>query len=744
MSSTEDEITWFTVGGFAGQPAASAELVLILAAVGGLLLVALSYRFALTPLRPGRRLGLGLLRWAMWCALLALLAGPMRIERTFDHPPEARPLAVLVDRSASMTAADNRDQRRLDNALQVWQRLKPTGNRPVLPIKTFAFATGLVPTTGVDAPAALPDSQTDLFDSLGAVLKEAPKGGWTGLVTLTDGLDNSRTDPSAGYQSVVQAALNQHTPLYFIIGHNRSVAPPFLHLLTFTAPAETAPHTRVRLQAVFESYQVDPQSIPVTFAVNGMPQADQLLQVDPGRHLETWTADYQVEDIGVVQWEIAARNLFARTETRVTAPDRGQHILYYQGSLDWGYRFLGSMLQRDDRFSLTPVFDFPEAGISLPPGALDRPPFTKDGLEPFSIVILSNVLPHQITPAQQASLSAWVRRGGILLFLTPDDAAARTVASSELGQFLPVVFPAAATPSAPTNHRLPAEAVAQRLELKPFVWSDPRWAEAIFGATSEASIADQTPLFLNFAQIDRAKPGAEILARHPTELGPDGQGRILLALQRYGGGKSVVFSTDALWRWKMSQASQSRGAELFWENLFSWLIHDQPSGIHFDHPPVVAELGQEVTLELGGLGTEGSVSVEAASQDHRESLIPLPGSAGSRTLHWRPVTAGRWQVTAQQGAGPSAHAWITVEAPHLETGERSGAAPNEDLLRRIADATGGAVLTDIAPPAWSLPPPRTILTVERREPLWHRSWIFALLLGLYGLELLLRRRWNLL
>jgi hypothetical protein len=744
MSSTEHEITWFTAGGLAGHPIAQAELVLIFAAVGGLLIVGLSYRFALIRLGPGRRLGLGLIRWAMWCALLALLAAPMRIQRSFNPPPEPRALAVLVDRSASMTAADNRDQRRLDDALHVWQRLKPTGNGPVLPVKTFAFAKGLASTTSVDATAALPDGQTDLFDSLGTVLKQAPKGGWTGLVTLTDGLDNSRTDPSAGYQSVVQAALGQHTPLYFIVGHNRSLAAPFLHLLTFTVPAETAPHTRVRLQAVFESFQIGPQSIGVTFAVNGMPQPAQLLQIDPGRHLETWTADYQAEDAGTLRWEIAARNLSARAETRVTNPDRGQRILYYQGSLDWGYRFLGSMLQRDDRFSLTPVFDFPEAGIALPPGALDRPPFTEKGLNPFAVVILSNVLPHQITPAQQAALDTWVKGGGILLFLTPDDAAARAVASSELEQFLPVTFASDAAPPVPANNRLPPEAAAQRVPLKPFVWNDPKWAEAIFGAAAEASVADQTPLFLNFARIERAKPGAEILARHPTELGPDGQGRILLALQRYGGGKSVVFSTDALWRWKMSQPSQSRGTELFWENLFSWLIHDRASGIYFDHPPVVAGLGQEITLELGGLAPEESVAVKAVSPDHRESLIPLPGGPGSRTLHWRPATAGRWQVTARQGGGPAAHAWITIETPHPETGELSDAAPNEDLLRRIADATGGAVLTQVAPPAWTPARPSATLTVERREPLWHHSWIFALLLGLYSLDLLLRRRWNLL
>src|SRR4029077_13582271 len=93
-------------------------------------------------------------------------------------------------------------------------------------------------------------------------------------------------------------------------------------------------------------------------------------------------------------------------------------------------------------FTITPVFNFPNPKAPLPPGALRGMPASGQELAAFDIVVLANAAAAQFSPAQQAALSQWVRDGGVLLFLTPDDDSTQGFAGSELEPMLPgVVLP---------------------------------------------------------------------------------------------------------------------------------------------------------------------------------------------------------------------------------------------------------------------------------------------------------------
>lgn len=754
-TTTTHHISWLDAGWLSTQPHASAWTLLAAALLTGVLVVAISYAFALVRVDPFRRAVLIVLRLALLLGLLAILAAPMRVEETYSHPSGPRPLAVLVDQSGSMTAADNRGHRRLDDALQKWQRLQPAAAHTFPAVKSFAFATGMTPLGKPTDRAHLPDSRTDLFASLEHALAHAPTGGWSGIVSLTDGLDTSGIEIAEAERATVHAALLANTPLYFVIGRNRTIEPPYFHLREFTAPADALPHTIIHLEAVFESYRNRAATIPLQFTVNGQAQPTGGLTLDPGRHIEHWSADYPANVPGTLEVDLRAGTQLARAEVRVIAPrELSRRILYYEGALDWGYRFLTDILRRDDTFSVTPVFDFPNGGIALPPGALAHPPFTPAGLKPYAIVILANAAATQIPQEQQEALTQWVNDGGVLLFLTPDDDSAQGFAGSELERMLPVVFPSggsSATPSDGGPIRIqignPARAytAAHALELTPFAWEDSPLVRQIFAPTPDASLQEETPRFSTSAHVARAKPAAEVLARNPAETGLDGQGNILLAVETYGAGKSVVFTTDALWRWKLSEASTARGTELFWENLFSWLTKDRrpPDTLRFDHPPVASPIDTDVTLRLLGAPAGAPVLVEAALGGRRVPAAELPAEGGTHVFRLRLNAPGLWRIAAASGENESAHAWLSVDQSK-PLGELSGASPDENLLGNMAAETGGAVIEDTPPTAWTYRPPAAQLVLERKEPLWHRSWIFGSLLGLYGLELLLRRRWNLL
>lgn len=755
MTLPAEEISWFEAGGLAGHSGEDAWKILAAGVGVGFAIIVVSYCFTLVKIAPWRRAVLCGLRFAVWIALFLILAAPTRIERTYDHPTLAtRPLAVLVDRSDSMTALDNRQQRRLDDALVKWHRLEPAAAKAFSAVQSFAFAQGVAPIGAPTETSPLPTGRTDLFNSLQDVLAKAPSGGWGGIVILTDGLDTSGIEVAEARRATARAALTSGTPLFFVVGHNRAIEPEYFRLREFNAPPKTVPHSMVKLNAIFESYQTAASTIPVRLAVNGNERPASSVRLEAGRHLETWAAEGRVESPGTIEFELRVGKEVARVEVKVEEPPSNR-ILYDEGSLDWGYRFLADVLRRDETFSVTPVFDLPDPGAALPPGGLARMPMPPN-LQPFGFIVLDNVAASQIPPAQQAALTQWVTEGGIMFFLAPDDAAAGSFAGSELEKMLPVVFAPRrqAGEPAPNSNRSPASppvaAGAGAFNLTPvspawlisFAWEDTPRVREIFAQTPEAGVAEQTPKFSTHARVERAKPGAEVLARHPTDKGPDGKGTILLAMQRYGRGKSVVFTTDALWRWRLGQPSKNRGVELFWGNFIAWLSRDRNAGFYFDHAPIRSPVDQDVTLHVVGAETK-PLHLEASLAGQKIAVTERPADEGSRVFRWRPPSPGLWQVEAKNDeTGERARSWMTADVTP-KAGELPAAAPDDALLRSLAEQTSGGLLEEV-PSSWRRKPPAPQLLSETRQALWHEPWLFAVLLGLYGLEMLLRRKWQLL
>ena len=773
MPDTVHSFAWRFGGPLSGLPPALAWTLLAAAGLLGAAWIIFSYRRTLVTLAPRSRRSLVTLRLLLWAGLLLALAGPTRIERTYAAKT-TRPLAVLVDQSASMTTPDNRRQRRSDDALRRWNTLAPAAAASHGTPKSFAFADTPVPMAiaAADAPPALPDGQTRLFHSIDALLAAAPPGGWGGIAVLTDGLDTRSAEPAAALATTARSALAAATPLYLVPGRNRYAGGHFLHFRELALPAVVPPHSSFQLEITLDSYQSTPRDVPLRLKIGDTWRAPETLRLESGRRALVWSVELAAGAPGLIPIELIAGTApdaaRARAEVRIAAPD-STRILYYQGALDWGYRFLADILHRDPAFTLTPVFNLAAADASRrrssAPGTLAELPESAAGYEAFDVVVLSNVAARQLSSARQAALSTWVRGGGVLLFLAPDDAATRGFAGSELEKMLPVVF----APAAPTPDENPeitafrrrmrqaggahpgmevsfsrqAARAPRQTPLSVFAW-EPR-AAALFGA----ELTESAPRFANYARVVRAKPGADVLARHPRDPGPEGdEHAILLALQRYGRGQSAIMTSDALWRWKLNQPSNQRGVEKFWQNLFAWLARERLHSLRFERPPMQAEVGSELTLRIAGASGPVTVTVTASReltpQAPAVTLTPAGEDEGARLFRWTPGTAGPWCLSARPGDGEAVRHWL--EAVVMPVGEASGSLPDEAVLRSLAERTGGAVLDDTPPPAWlgESSGPRPTLLREATEPLWHHGWIFAALLSSYTLELVLRRRWRLL
>jgi hypothetical protein len=137
-----------------------------------------------------------------------------------------------------------------------------------------------------------------------------------------------------------------------------------------------------------------------------------------------------------------------------------------------------------------------------------------------------------------------------------------------------------------------------------------------------ASIAEsqkqwaRLPALASVAGAGGPRPGAQVLA--VTSDG--GALRPLLVTQRYGLGRSMVFSGEASWRWRMMMPAADTTHERVWRQLARWLAGG--AGERIELPPTA----------IGLPGTTEPIRVLVRDQDFRpvanaEVAIPRPASS---------------------------------------------------------------------------------------------------------------------
>ena len=143
--------------------------------------------------------------------------------------------------------------------------------------------------------------------------------------------------------------------------------------------------------------------------------------------------------------------------------------------------------------------------------------------------------------------------------------------------------------------------------------------------------------------------------------GPAGEPQPLVAVQRAGRGRTMVFTGEGAWRWRMGLASGNLAYETFWRQALRWIAVQAP-------PPVAVE------VEPPPLGVAVPVTVrvvtpafEPVSDAGVQVRVEEPGGAGrtltasldsSRTRslprqpdrRWRPACIASTSSATQAGA----------------------------------------------------------------------------------------------
>jgi len=739
-----------------------------------------SYRRARQQLTVPRTVVLGLLRAGFLLAVVLCLANPTLVERKYLEGSDPGIVAVVVDHSASMLREDNRGNSRLDNGLRQWRvlenQVRESGRE--LEFYGFALSPNMVKTVDEAAKVKKRTEQTHLLSSLAKILNDAPAVGYEQVIVLTDGLDTTDTPAD----NIIKTAGDKRSAVSFLPADNRLRLQPFLRVREWTTPAQVMRRTAFQTEMVIEAYAEEDEALPIKLMKGDEVLDRTVLKLEAGRNVQKWSSEIQALEPETMDLRLATGRDDDPIElrARVDVVDKQNvRILYYQGALDWGYRYLADTLRRDPSFQLDSIFHAgPESIIANTNGIRSKASMPEKShlLRPYQLLILSNVYPGQISKNQQKAILDYVRQGGGVLFLAPDAQAAQGFSGTLLEEILPVTFepPGSVVDEAaetiafqkymwnlrnganiPTEKQFAAQSAAERgvKDLTPFSFPDDTSPAFLQTHGANGTIRNITPSFLDYAKVRWLKPGAAALAVHPVDINPKTkEHRVLLATQQFGRGRSSVLTTDGLWRWKMRQPSESKEVETFWQQFLLWLARE-PERMRFAGVPPMSVTGRSLTVTVEQPTPGGQPVVRIAGtlpgQDEVMNLTQMPGDPGTWSGTWTPAEDGSYMLTAARDASspPEARHILQTRSEISEPlPDRAEAQPDRNLMTRLATATGGEMLAAGSLPAWLAPGQNGagLPLAEHRRRLWNTGWLMALALAAYAAELLLRRYWRLL
>jgi uncharacterized membrane protein len=486
-------------------------------------------------------------------------------------------------------------------------------------------------------------------------------------------------------------------------------------------------------------------------AGEGVPVSE-VFHVSPNRDAATV---YSVE-IPPAPDEIVGENN-ARS-VLVPAAGRPRRVLFVQGAPGFDHAFLRRAWSADRGLEIDSVVRkgrddsgtwtfYVQAAASRAQALVGGYPATRDALFAYDVVVLANVDADLLTSAQLALTRAFVaERGGGLLLLGAREFERQGWRGTAIEDLLPLeladktggVLQAALAPGRNRVALTPSGEDHPVMQLAPTAdESDKRWAAI--------------PPLASVSPLGGPKPGASVLA---VTGGPGGSPRALVAVQRFGDGRSMIFTGEASWRWRMMLPSQDRSYERFWRQAVRWLAQAAPDPVTLTLPPAPAP-GEAVPVAIAARDrayvprTDATVDVRVTAPSGRVETVRAEaargGAAGGFVASLRAPEAGVYRVAVEARQGP---ATLGSSSAALLVGgvdpEMTDPRLNEDTLQRVARASGGAVVAwdraiDTAALLDRLQAGAPASGLAARRDLWHTGWSFVALFGLLAAEWLLRR-----
>jgi uncharacterized membrane protein len=489
----------------------------------------------------------------------------------------------------------------------------------------------------------------------------------------------------------------------------------------------------------------------VTPAAGGGPVRT-VITVSPPRE----TATLYTIEIPSAPDELVLEN--NRRSVLVEPPGRKRRLLVVEGAPGFEHSFIKRALMLDPGIEVDAVVrkgrDSQGDSTYFVQSVSDRAsqlasgfPDTRAALYQYDAVILANIEPDSLSRVQLEMVAEFVdQRGGGLLVLGAKSFAQQGLIGTPIEEVLPVSLSDRSSGVVRASNRR-----GERYTVSVTADGESHPAMRI-GSTPEemARRWGAVPALAGVATLGAPRPGAQVLA----VVRADDGARPLVAVQRFGQGRSMVFTGEASWRWRMRLPSTDRTYELFWRHAARWLAAASPNPVAISAVTGLAP-GESSALSVDVRDDEFAAVPDARVQmrvtvpggetrDVRVALAdPRLGRYSGELMFDQP---GIYRVAVEARRGTtvlgSSERWALVGGADTEMADPR---LNEDVLRRVARASGGryVLARDAAEIPSLLESQATDPGTPRLQDLWHQGWIFAAAIMLLGVEWFLRRHWGL-
>jgi uncharacterized membrane protein len=645
---------------------------------------------------------------AFLLVLLAFLRPSLGITDN-SQPPAV--LYVAVDRSASMTIADEADNRsRWDTLMRhlldagpALRRLRDEGQ---VDVELRKFAEDLLP-LDTDNPGTADGKRTDIGGMMRKLFEERdgrrlPRG----LLILSDGADNgnSRTPPLAEAARWRAAPCPVHT---FTYGKTTTSNRQSDVVLTAIAPEPSPVPVKgelivratidafgfqnrvVRVKLLIDGKEVGATDAPLTLTTGNEVRVKADAPATPGEVKVTVRVEDPNREGKTLDGEISAAN--NEMSTYLTVTKEGLSVLLVDKPRAWEPQAICDALFRDPRVHLYPVWLRGGA-----PAAKTADLFGFDRQQ-YDVIILGDVTADQLRAVRADTLTklgSLVNKGaGLMMLGGYETFAAGDWPTTVLKDLLPVLIVGPKAEHGQVELKVKMEPTEAGLRLFSYLLrlsdsiKDPREAWQLL------------PPLDGMTRLGQPKDGIA------TVLAVNGNGgEPLLVAGQYGAGRTLAFGGDTTWRWIRDEKTQEMHSR-FWRQIAVWLAKQEDSGgtvwVKPDTRRLPANTDLGFTAGLNGKGgvplAGGTFRAEVVAPDGTKTNVTVAQTAdGFRGTFAHADVPGEYRVVVRgEGRDDAAKEVVQGEASarflvYDDDVELTNRAANHDLLQKLAAAGGGS------------------------------------------------------
>ncbi|MBI1995883.1 MAG: hypothetical protein HYS66_05390 [Deltaproteobacteria bacterium] len=696
-----------------------------------------------------------LLRAVVYGVLIFFLLGPSLIDKRAGKL--RRPLTVLIDSSESMAypasakpaAGGTAGKSRLDT---VREKLT-AGAEPLIQrlsrdydLRLFRFGTDLEPIDAASVAQLKAQAQgTRLLELLQSAAKDA--GAQSAILLFSDGIANGDKKSLAGEPPLP-------VPI-FAVGAGESEGFTDVRIAEVRAPQFAFRGREFKLDLTVHAAGLKGKTVPLYFnrGKNLITTRSVTIDADNFTPKEIGTHSFSL-DIPAQPGEQITRN--NQKEFKVDVQRDKIRVLTLSGSPAWNYRFLRMAIKQDPLIELV-SFVFlrtPTDSVDVPDNQLSLIPFPIDDifleeLKNFDVVFLDD-FSHRayFNPVYLDRVRDFVRDGGGLAML----GGVRSFDSggygeSALKEVLPVELDGKGGYQSSGGIR-PVLTASGKAHPITRLLPDPRTNEEAW---------TKMPALNGLNQV-RGVRGEVLLTADGAAAGAP-----LLAIGRFGKGRTLALMSDDAWRWNFIAAGNRESPQNHLKlvrQMVRWLAQE-PSFEQVQLRAIAsARPGEKIAIKLRVLKddflptSQASVQLRVIGPEGEPSLVLASADAeeGEYTGEYTPTREGTYRVEAEAGlTGKPLGKDRTSFSVAYGYGEIDDGLPRMDLLKQLAATSQGEffLLSDwnekslekIAAKIESHAPAQ--ISEQRQTRLWSTLWPFSILLALLSVEWWMRRKWGL-